>query len=152
MRCLGIDPGKTGGFALLVDGQCVDTFIMPVVGKEVDFGAIANWIDARKPTLACIEKVGAMPGQGVTSMFSFGFVTGGLHGILAAFDIPTRRVHPKTWKKLVLDNTKKDKDAAVAHVRRAYPNVELAPGKKRVPHLGITDAVCIAEFGWRSFK
>ena len=42
----------------------------------------------RAPDSAIIEKVGAMPGQGVSSMFQFGRSVGMVEGVLAALQIP----------------------------------------------------------------
>lgn len=68
-------------------------------------------------------------------------------GIVEAAGIPYRLVTPQAWKKRVLAGTTKDKDAAISFVRRAYPTIDLTPGKKRTPHDGIADAVCLAEWG-----
>ncbi len=99
------------------------------------------------PSVVFIEKVHAMPKQGVSSTFKFGMGYGLVIGVCEALGIPYRLVTPQAWKKVVLAGTAKDKDAAVSFVRRAYPGVDLIPGKKRVPHDGIADAMCIAEFG-----
>ena len=47
-----------------------------------------------------IEKVSAMPGQGVTSMFNFGQSFGILKGICSAMQIPMYFVRPAKWKKI----------------------------------------------------
>lgn len=149
MRILGIDPGKTGALVNMEDGKIIETLLMPVNGKELDLGKIAEWIG--HIDLGCVEKASAWPGQGVTGMFRFGESYGAIKGILAALDIPTRLVTPQAWKKLVLAGTNRDKDAAIAHVRRVYPEVKLVPDGSRKPHSGLVDAVCISEFGWRVF-
>ena len=72
---------------------------------------------------------------------------GDLLGILEALGIPYRLVTPQAWKKTVLAGTTKDKSAAVQFCRRAFPGVSLTPGRKRVPHDGMADALCLAEYG-----
>ncbi len=151
---LGIDPGKEGGLAILRDGKCIDTLVMPLSGKELNLGKVAEWIyihdrpfDLNRDFEAIIEKAHAMPKQGVTSMFKFGFATGALHGILAAYDIPYRVVTPQEWKKVILSGTAKDKDAARDYVMRAYPEIKLVPDGCKKPHSGLCDAICIAEYG-----
>jgi crossover junction endodeoxyribonuclease RuvC len=51
-----------------------------------------------KPDLAVVEKVGAMPKQGVSSTFKFGAAYGSILGILAALKIRTILVSPTVWK------------------------------------------------------
>ena len=65
---IGVDPGKSGGVALITDGK-VHT------SKFTDYTDISDlvreWRLEYDVSLAAIEKVGSMPGQGVVSMFSF---------------------------------------------------------------------------------
>lgn len=146
MNIVGIDPGKSGGIALL-SGTHAEGDVMPVVGKEIDGHEVARLLVDAAPGLVVIEKVGPMPKQGVTSTFNFGAGYGRLLGVCDALGIPYRLVTPQAWKRCVLAGTAKDKDAAVAFVKRGFPMVELTPGRKRVPHDGIADAVCLAEYG-----
>ena len=46
-----------------------------------------------------VERVGAMPKQGVASTFEFGQANGVLIGILAALVVPVHFITPGTWKK-----------------------------------------------------
>ena len=155
--CIGIDPGKSGGVAI-IDGDIVLVTTMLLAGKDVDVAAMAGWI--RDNTLiynegnviACIEKVHAMPGNGVSSMFKFGFVTGIMHGIIGTLGIPLHMVTPQAWKKNVLAGTPKDKDAAIDFCRRVYPKVSLlATSRSRKAHSGIADALCIARHAQETF-
>lgn len=143
---VGIDPGKAGGVAA-IDGDAVHAIPMPIVGKEIDGHELAILLQNLQPDTVIIEKSQAMPGQGVTSMFNYGAGFGRLLGICEALGLPYRLVTPQRWKGVVLAGTAKDKDAAVAFVRRAYPSINLTPGRKRKAHDGIADAVCLAEYG-----
>ncbi|MGJ8524317.1 hypothetical protein LMG33818_000025 [Halomonadaceae bacterium LMG 33818] len=142
---VGIDPGKSGAIAAI--GEKSHAEKIPLSGKEIDGALIARLLSELNPDVVILEKVGAMPGQGVTSMFSFGKGFGIVIGVLEALSIPYRIVTPQAWKKCVLAGTSKDKDAAINFVRRAYPDVELVPARCRKPHDGIADAVCLAEYG-----
>ena len=146
MNIIGIDPGQKGGVAFISDDSA-EAIPMPMAGKEVDGRALAAWIGLRKPTLVVVEKVGAMPGQGVTSMFTFGRNFGVLLGVIEALGYPYKLVTPQAWKKIVLAGTSRDKTAASEHVHQMYPDVELSPGKMRTAHDGMADAVCLAEYG-----
>ena len=84
MLIIGIDPGINGAICLFKDGKIVDVFEMPkmAVGKknksQVNASQIFNEIqkaiegEDKTKVIAVIERVSAMPGQGVTSMFNFG--------------------------------------------------------------------------------
>ena len=98
-----------------------------------------------QPALVVVEKVGAMPGQGVTSMFNFGMGYGMWVGMLAALGFPYELVAPQKWKAAVLGGTKKDKRAAIEYVQRRFPDVSLlATPRSKVPHDGMADAACLA--------
>jgi crossover junction endodeoxyribonuclease RuvC len=150
MRSVGIDPGKVGGLALLADGEH-PAEIMPIIGKDINCRELVRILTEWKPDIVVVESVAAMPKQGVTSVFTFGKGFGMILGVLEGMNISYRLVKPQEWKGLVLHGTAKDKDAAVQFVHRAYPDVNLMPGKKRTPHDGIADAVCLAEYGIRKF-
>ena len=106
---LGVDPGKTGAVALLVDGRLVGAADMPVAGKIVSGHLLYQTVRGllRHPLApvvpaayaAVIEDVHAMPSQGVTSMFSFGRSLGVVEGVLAGNGWPVHYVAPTRWKK-----------------------------------------------------
>lgn len=140
---VGIDPGKSGAIASV--GEINDAIKMPLQGKDIDCKAIADFLLRVKPESIVLEKVGAMPGQGVTSMFNFGKFYGIIIGIIETLGFSYQLVTPQKWKKHILEGTKKDKDAAIEFVRRRYPDIELVPPRCRKPHDGIADAVCMAQ-------
>ena len=78
MIYIGVDPGKKGGYAI-IEKDAVDVFPWD------DQGFIENMANAVNcgTCVACVEKVGAHPGQGVTSMFTFGQGYGYILGVLA---------------------------------------------------------------------
>lgn len=139
---VAIDPGKSGALSCIGD---LNTAIkMPLQGSDIDCRAIRDFLIATSPKFVVIEKVSAMPGQGVKSMFTFGQSYGTVIGIVDAMEIPYQLVTPQAWKKGVLSGTKKDKDAAIEFTRRRYPDIQLIPPRCRKPHDGIADATCMA--------
>ncbi|MGE5548417.1 MAG: hypothetical protein ACM33T_16045 [Solirubrobacterales bacterium] len=77
-------------------------------------------IDAAGPIAhAFVEAVGAMPGQGVSSVFAFGKVFGLVLGILAANFIPHTLVPPQRWKRTL--GVPADKDGARARASQLLP-------------------------------
>ena len=151
MRVLGIDPGLSGGYALLGGDSPPLVEAFPMAGGRIDLAALANDWRGLAPAVAVLEAVHAMPKQGVSSTFTFGEGYGAVKGILAALGVRLELVTPQAWKKLVLAGTPKDKAAAVEWARRAYPGLTLIRPGCRIPHDGMADALGIAEYGRRSF-
>ena len=157
---IGIDPGLSGAFAVLdVEGDFLGAGRLPVVGKEIDIGEfrlnLAGAMDAICDARDCcvaIEQVHAMPKQGVASMFTFGHACGEILGAIKAWGISCERVQPRKWQGVILAGmTRKDpKQAALSYVKRRYPGANLlATPRSTVPHGGIVDAICLAEYARR---
>jgi crossover junction endodeoxyribonuclease RuvC len=152
---LGIDPGLSGALALYDTAEgSVEVIDMPVLelirnGKkkrEVSAQALANQLAGRNIKAAFLERVNAMPGQGVTSVFSFGRSLGIVEGVLAAYDIPTTLVTPQAWQKAV--GQRAGKDGSRERVMQLFPaQVDLFQRKKDD---GRSDAALIAYYGAKS--
>ena len=152
MIILGIDPGLSGALALYdTSEQTVEVFDMPVLDlvrngkkkREVSAQALANLLAATTIKAAFVERVNAMPGQGVTSVFSFGRSTGIVEGILAAYDIPTTLVTPQAWQKAV--GQRAGKDGSRERAMQLFPaQADLFQRKKDD---GRSDAALIAYYG-----
>ena len=152
MTILGIDPGASGGLAFFnMERGLLDVFDMPTVevkrgGKnkrEVSPAMLKTIIGARNVECAFVEKVGAMPGQGVSSMFQFGRSVGMIEGVLATLDIPTSYVTPQKWQKEV--GARGGKDAGRARAAELFP--AYAANFSRKKDDGRADASLIAWFG-----
>ncbi len=151
MITIGIDPGKSGAIAIMENGSVIYCEPLPFIGDELDTRTLSMEILNRrsgKPCKAVLEKVHAMPGQGVCSMFTFGKIYGELRGMLKTLAISIIEPTPQAWKKEVLNgsNWKDNKAASCEYVMKRHPNVDLTPGRKKNPHDGMADAVCLAEF------
>lgn len=99
---IAVDPGKSGAIALLDSySQIVTVHDMPVAGKIVSGQLLADLEDWEVDDYGTvvIEDVHAMPGQGVTSMFSFGRSLGVVEGVFAACGRPIEYVAPSKWKR-----------------------------------------------------
>lgn len=132
---LAIDPGKTGAIAHLHDDGrfcCVES--MPSVGKFVDAAGVADFIRAMRnqgttQLRVILEQVGAMPGQGVTSMFSFGTSYGIVLGVVSALRLPLELVTPRIWKRDM--GLSKDKEASRRKALQLFPDaVQMLQRKK----------------------
>lgn len=138
---IGIDPGKNGALAIL-DGENVSVYPF----DEDDYIRELK-IAAQQPCVCCLERVGAMPGQGVTSMFSFGNNFGFLRGVLRSYRIPFELVTPQKWKK---EFGVSGKNESVAVCKRLFPGVSLlATEKCRKDSDGMAEALLMAEYARR---
>ena len=103
---VGIDPGAKGGIAIIdVNENVLFYQAIPYVGDELDAKSVAtilNHFKKRYNLFAAFEKVGAMPGQGVCAMFTFGKTTGQLLATLKIMAIPYTEPTPTGWKEVVL--------------------------------------------------
>ena len=144
---IGIDPGKSGGIALIEDGQART---MPYSDRQLfaTFREVKEKSNIWSEVICCLEKVGAMPGQGVTSMFNFGVSYGYIKGVLEANGIPYQEIPPQRWKKEFGLNS--DKAASVDVCRKLFPDVNLlATPRCKKPHDGMAEALLMAEYARR---
>ncbi|MBA3936222.1 MAG: Holliday junction endonuclease [Planctomycetes bacterium] len=152
---VGIDPGLRGGIAALdPTGQVMGTWPMPVAGGEVYAAGLADLLRSlrcfdgyRDISRVCLEKVGAMPKQGVVSTFRFGTGWGTVRGVCAALAIPVTLVPPTVWKKFVLVGLAHDKAGAIQFCANRWPTADLILPGCRVAHDGIAEALCLAHYG-----
>ncbi len=153
MRIIGIDPGLSGGIAILDDSKIFDIFDMPVMSEgkknknQLNSAQLVNIIKkhilTNDETFVIVEQVGAMPGQGVTSMFNFGQTFGSIKGICAALGLPIFYVRPAKWKKhFELINS--SKDASRTKVIEMYPSISGRLTKKK--DVNKADAILIARY------
>tara|TARA_B100000579_G_C22814628_1_gene847118 strand:- start:14 stop:505 length:492 start_codon:yes stop_codon:yes gene_type:complete len=153
MRIIGIDPGLSGGIAILDDSIIFDIFDMPIMSEgkknknQLNSAQLVNIIKRHilpnKETFVIVEQVSAMPGQGVTSMFNFGQTFGSIKGICAALGLPIFYVRPAKWKKhFELINS--SKDASRTKVIEMYPSISSRLTKKK--DVNKADAILIARY------
>lgn len=151
MICIGIDPGLKGGVAILDEGELSDAWPLPVIAGIVDAQTLHRRLAGLHGAIVTLEHAQAMPKQGVSSTFSYGVGFGLVRAALLIAGLRCELVRPTEWKRVVLSGTAKDKDAAVAWCRRAFPHTDLILPGCRKPHDGIADAICLAEYGRRTF-
>lgn len=144
MIYVGVDPGKKGAYAFVADdGDGAEVYAWDDDGFVESMRALA-----RGRCVACVEKVGAMHGQGVRSMFTFGKSAGFIEGVLAALGIGYQLIPPKTWKAEFGLNS--DKAASIEVCKRLFPGVNLlATDKCRKDSDGMAEALLMAEYARR---
>lgn len=159
MIYIGIDPGKNGGIAVINDKfpkpvnitvyKYSDDDLIDVIDVCTKGSSIAVHRDEE---IKCVlEKVNAMPGQGVVSMFNFGQNFGFIQGVLKAYEIPFELVPPQKWKKEF--SVTSDKNTSIEVAKRLFPGVNLkATDRCKKDHDGMAEALLIAEYGRRHYN
>tara|TARA_R110001632_G_scaffold91110_1_gene195478 strand:+ start:43 stop:510 length:468 start_codon:yes stop_codon:yes gene_type:complete len=147
MLIYGIDPGFTGAIALYwPSAGTIEVHDMPVMknpkGKTIinPHGVLDILANEGGKSLAVIEQVGAMPGQGVSSMFRFGEGYGHLQMACAASKLPLQYVTPAKWKRHFSLTSSKGLSRGLAMQR--FPNY--ASEFSRVKDDGRAEAALIA--------
>lgn len=141
MTYIGIDPGKNGAMAVLKEDR---TFRIVPYGPQ----SYADELEfSEADCIVCLEHVGAMPRQGVNSMFHFGENFGFIQGLLTAFAIPYELVRPQKWKKEF--SITGDKNSSIQVCKRLFPAVNLRKEGGRKDNDGMAEALLMAEYARR---
>ena len=153
MKIIGIDPGLSGGIAVLENNKVLNIFDMPVMpeGKKNKrqlnsaqlVSLMRDNIKSNEEVAVIVEQVNAMPGQGVTSMFNFGQTFGAIKGVCAALELPIFFVRPTKWKKY-FELLNSSKDASRTKAIEMYPSLSNQLSKKK--DVNKSDAILIARF------
>ena len=140
MNHIGIDPGKSGGIALVSDDHR-QAWKIPETERDL-WELLASFDDGN--TFATIEKVASSPQMGVKSAFTFGAGYGKLRMALIAAGIPFETVSPSRWQRTLGCLSKGDKNVTKAKAQELFPELKITHA--------IADSLLIAEFGRRTRK
>jgi crossover junction endodeoxyribonuclease RuvC len=147
MYIIGIDPGNSGAIAVIdengkyVDSKSFDILVRGKKTKRINGVDVVKFLTPYqgKTHRVYIENVGARPGQGVSSTFTFGHSAGMLEGVCAAMMFPYVLVTPVEWKK-AFKLTSFDKEVARLVAQKLFPEAPL--GRKK--DINLADALLIA--------
>jgi crossover junction endodeoxyribonuclease RuvC len=156
-RVLGVDPGASGALALL--DEDTDTLVvcdMPTITVQrtgassrkhhaISEAHLAQLVRELRPDVAWVERVHAMPRQGVSSSFAFGLAYGLIRGVLATLPVPVFLVTPTEWKKEFRIGA--DKQQARVLATQMFPLN--AKEFSRIRDDGRAEAALLAVFGMR---
>lgn len=144
---IGVDPGRDGAMAVI--GLESDPLVVPFDEERYQSLllrvtlATRNGMDGK--ALCMVEHVNAMPGQGVTSCFSFGQNFGFILGMLTAHCVPYELVRPQKWKREF--SCTSDKNTSIAVAKRLFPGVDLRRTERCTKdHDGKAEALLMAEY------
>ena len=139
---MGIDPGYSGAIAVVdEDGGFVASVRLSATEHDV-----SSFVIEHAPTItrAGLERVSAMPGQGVSSMFKFGTSYGFCRALLVCHQIRFETVTPASWQRALKCLSKGDKNVTKAAAQRLFPG-------QKVVH-ATADAMLIAEHTRRQWR
>lgn len=143
----GIDPGLTGAIAFISESSSVDVFDYP--GNPSGAAQIIkDWCMNHSIRMLVLERVSAMPKQGVSSVFKLGHNYGCWDGILSSLDVPYLVEPPRVWQKGLIRKTDgaDPKSRSLTVARRLFPKAPL--GLKK--HHNRADALLMAYYARRS--
>lgn len=149
---LGIDPGMNGGIAAIYpDGGVIwpsQYLALRMPKTDCDIWTVfKDLIDVHRTgnIWAVIERVNAMPGQGVSSTFKFGMNYGFLRACLTAAKIPYQEVSPRKWQAALGVPARKKTETKVQHknklkqkAQQLFPDVKVS--------LATADALLLARY------
>jgi crossover junction endodeoxyribonuclease RuvC len=174
MKYIGIDPGLNGAVALIDEdvigqpglGYFVGVDDTPTMEVESN-GKVRNKYNliamsallgyfyesrgmSEQRVIVTLESVHSMPKQGVASSFTFGEGLGIWKGIIAARGFSLELPSPQRWKKAMMADMGKDKDASRLKAIQLFPS--MAPLLSRKKDDGRAEALLLAEYGRRLRK
>src|SRR5262245_10847784 len=139
MLFVGVDPGVSGGIAIINDdGALVDLTVMPRTERDL----LDVFLPVGRGTLgarAVLERVHSMPKQGHNGAFTFGRSYGHLQMALTAARIPFDEVTPGQWQKAMGCLTGGDKNISKRRAQQLFPTVP------KITH-AVADALLLAAF------
>jgi len=129
MIYIGIDPGSVNGALGAIDSQGAyieafniehqDKHILALVFKS----RILGLVDPKEGAEICMEQVHSMPGQGVSSTFSFGRAVGVISAVCELTRYPVHLVTPRKWKQHF--HLTADKNESLDMARYLWPEAKL---------------------------
>jgi len=137
---IGIDPGKSGAIAFIP--PVGDAWTVKNTSTDLELvEAVEEAIGLYSEVFCTIEKVHAMPGNGVTGMFKFGGSFHSLQMICTVLRIPFELVAPQKWQKSLGCMSGGDKNLTKARAQNLFPTLKIIHAN--------ADALLIAEYGRR---
>ena len=157
----GIDPGAKGGLSL-IDGSMriisvhhVPSDMVKKNGKQkrmIDFPVwVRQWAEPlRSCDIVVLEQVGAMPDQGRSSMFNFGYAAGFALAQVCLAGARAEFMTPHQWKGAVGIGGS-DKGLSFQKVHQLFPGSADLFKRKTVDE-GVAEATLMAVAGLRKFR
>jgi crossover junction endodeoxyribonuclease RuvC len=161
MQVIGVDPGLGGAIAIVQGEELLQIDDLPVesigghgtVKRRIAAAQLAAMLRGYRSKfpgehwLVVVERVAAMPKQGVSSVFSLGDTSGCLRGVLQTLGFQTELVTPQAWKKAL--KVPADKDVARTIASARWPDMAHHWALKKSHNRA--EAALLARYGWDVF-
>jgi hypothetical protein len=150
---MGIDPGASGGAVIInCTGELIGLYRFDEDRPGGPAKLLADLCSTWKFEGIGLEKVHSMPGQGVSSMFTFGINYGVLQGAMTAVGVEYSLVAPQSWQKwLPWTEDQLPKARAVEAATKIWGQDRFIFPRCRTPHGGCVDAALIAMYMLRLY-
>ena len=168
MIYVGVDPGsRSGAYAFIADDGddvrvyawdndgFVECMVMLTIKSTLYGGFSLTPEEEREKAkragiVVCVEKVGAMPKQGISSTWAFAENFGYIQGVLHALKIPFQLVPPRIWKKEFSLTSDKTKSVEICHM--LFPGINLKRTEKsHKDDNNLAEALLMSEYARRKF-
>lgn len=143
----GVDPGHQSGGIAIVDelgNVVITTSLAGTRASPVTDRDLFDLLVEHSPSLAMLERVHAMPRQGVSSSFKFGASFGTCRTLLTCALVPFEEPTPAHWQKAMQCLSKGDKRVTRAAAQCLFPGT-------KVTHAN-ADALLLAEYARRIYS
>lgn len=165
MLFVGIDPGNLGAIVVIefdnftfLERGIFDMPILKTEGKgktkkgNIKTHTVIDEIEIKnifqiigKIDQVFLEKAQSMPGQGAPATFNYACSYAIIRGIMVGLGIPYTLIHPATWKRAMMKDMDKGKDAAIVRAKQLFPSSDI--GKKD----GRAEALLLAVYGCKEY-
>lgn len=144
MKIIGIDPGKSGGIAIMERQEIILAIGLGKLTEQDTFRLLCE----HEPATVILEKVGPTPQMGVTSAFSFGGAYYSVRMACIAAGLRMVSVSPQKWQNVlklpkvggkVGENSTAKKNRNKARAQELFPQMKITHA--------IADALLLCEYG-----
>jgi len=136
MIYLGVDPGKSGAVAAIDERGHVVRIVKNDTTERDLFDAFCGY--DTDEVAGVIERVAAMPNQGVASTFKFGMSYGFLRACLIAAGVRFEEVTPPKWQTEMKCRSGGNKNITKQRAQQLFPSVKITHAT--------ADALLLAEY------
>lgn len=120
---IGVDPGSSGSIAVIIGDVVKFIKLKETLHDQAEF--LRDITTFCESSFALLEKVNAMPKQGVSSTFKFGASFGMCQGLLAALRVPHEFITPAKWQGAMKCRTGGDKNVSKARAQQLFPRLKI---------------------------
>lgn len=150
MPSVGVDPGRSGGIALVSPTELLEVKPLPYRHNMLDVFALRAILASWKFDQIVLEEVSTHFAASRSASFSFGQSFGEVYAMLRLQTVPLILVRPKVWQADTMGaNPKKipPKERALKLAKHLWPTQDWIVGRQSNPHDGMVDSAILAYWG-----